>query len=144
MPRPRDPRRDKAFHLWEESGGSKKLKDIAEELGVISNTVRKWKANDKWGKKRKGALLNRKGALLFVKVLRKVTKTPKGIEAVHFQKEIKTLCELVSMNQFYLISWMIQKKSCSGGYEAMNKTDKLLESLTAFIQKAEEDEIVRG
>lgn len=28
MPRPRDPRRDKAFRLWEESGGgSKKLKD---------------------------------------------------------------------------------------------------------------------
>ncbi|QPZ43345.1 hypothetical protein I7X10_05770 [Bacillus halotolerans] len=25
MPRPRDPRRDKAFRLWEESGGSKKL-----------------------------------------------------------------------------------------------------------------------
>lgn len=32
MPRPRDPRRDEAFRLWEESGGSKKLKDIAEAL----------------------------------------------------------------------------------------------------------------
>lgn len=51
MPRPRDPRRDKAFHLWEESGGSKKLKDIAEQLNVTSSTVRKWKANDKWEEK---------------------------------------------------------------------------------------------
>ncbi|MEC0611185.1 phage terminase small subunit-related protein, partial [Bacillus spizizenii] len=41
MPRPRDPRRDKAFRSWEESGGSKKLKDIADELGVTSSTVRK-------------------------------------------------------------------------------------------------------
>lgn len=63
MPRPRDPRRDKAFRLWEESGGSKKLKDIAEQLNVTSSTVRKWKANDKWEEKIKGALLNRKGAL---------------------------------------------------------------------------------
>lgn len=45
MPRPRDPRRDKAFRLWEESGGSKKLKDIAEQLGITSSTIRKWKAN---------------------------------------------------------------------------------------------------
>ncbi|MGZ9791175.1 phage terminase small subunit-related protein [Bacillus atrophaeus] len=40
MPRPRDPRRDKAFRLWEESCGSKKLKDIAEQLNVTSSTVR--------------------------------------------------------------------------------------------------------
>ncbi|WP_434736296.1 phage terminase small subunit-related protein [Bacillus subtilis] len=39
MPRPQDPRRDKAFRLWEESGGSKKLKDIAEQLNVTSSTV---------------------------------------------------------------------------------------------------------
>ncbi|MEC1562500.1 phage terminase small subunit [Bacillus haynesii] len=48
MARPRDPRRDEAFRLWKESSGTKKLKDIADELGVSSSTVRKWKATDKW------------------------------------------------------------------------------------------------
>lgn len=62
MPRPRDPRRDKAFRLWEESGRSKKLKDIAEQLNVTSSTVRKWKANDKWEEKIKGSALLRRGA----------------------------------------------------------------------------------
>nr|WP_317615095.1 phage terminase small subunit [Bacillus atrophaeus] len=55
MPRPRDPRRDKAFRLWKESCGSMKLKDIADEFGVTSSTVRKWKANDKWEEKMKGS-----------------------------------------------------------------------------------------
>lgn len=48
MARPRDPRRDEAFRLWKESSGTKKLKDIADELDVSSSTVRKWKATDKW------------------------------------------------------------------------------------------------
>ncbi|CAI6223700.1 hypothetical protein NRS6116_01185 [Bacillus subtilis] len=62
--------------MWKESGGTKKLKDIADELGVTSSTVRKWKANDKWEEKSMGALLNRKGAFLFVQALQKATKTP--------------------------------------------------------------------
>ncbi|WP_178897050.1 phage terminase small subunit [Bacillus altitudinis] len=55
MARPRDPRRDEAFRLWKESGGARLLKDIADELGVTSSTVRKWKANDKWDDNFKGS-----------------------------------------------------------------------------------------
>lgn len=29
-------------------GGTEKLKDTSEELGVTSSTVRKWKVNNKW------------------------------------------------------------------------------------------------
>lgn len=36
----------------------------------------------------------------------------KGNKGGAAQKDIKTLCVLVSMNQSYLISWMIQKKIC--------------------------------
>ncbi|QNV51604.1 hypothetical protein GE573_00500 [Bacillus velezensis] len=61
MPRPRDPRRNKAFRLWEQSSGSKKLKDIAEELGITSSTIRKWKANHKW-EKIKGSAPKSKGS----------------------------------------------------------------------------------
>ncbi|WP_080332532.1 phage terminase small subunit [Bacillus subtilis] len=64
MPRPRDPRRDKAFHLWEEGGGSKKLKDIAEQLNVTSSTIRKWKALDKWTEKMNGSVPKSKGSAL--------------------------------------------------------------------------------
>lgn len=55
MARTRNPNRDKAFHLWKESDGSRLLKDIAEELGVTANTIRKWKANDKWDEEFKGS-----------------------------------------------------------------------------------------
>ncbi|AOZ90606.1 hypothetical protein BK049_05120 [Bacillus xiamenensis] len=41
--------------MWKESDGSRLLKDIAEELGVTANTIRKWKANDKWDEEFKGS-----------------------------------------------------------------------------------------
>lgn len=55
MARARNPNRDKAFQLWKESDGSRLLKDIAEELGFTANTIRKWKANDKWDEELKGS-----------------------------------------------------------------------------------------
>lgn len=48
MPRARSPNRDKAFELWKESGKSRTIKNISEELGVSENQVRKWKNQDKW------------------------------------------------------------------------------------------------
>lgn len=48
MPRPRSPNRDKAFELWLESGKSRTIKNISEELGVSENQVRKWKNQDNW------------------------------------------------------------------------------------------------
>lgn len=78
MPRPQDPRRDKAFRLWEESGGSKKLKDIAEQLNVTSSTVRKWKANDKWEEKIKGSAPKSKGSALLRRGAPKGNKNAKG------------------------------------------------------------------
>lgn len=50
MPRARSPNRDKAFELWIASEGRRELKDIAEELGVSQEQVRKWKHADEWDK----------------------------------------------------------------------------------------------
>ncbi|MGA3557314.1 phage terminase small subunit [Lactiplantibacillus plantarum] len=50
MGRKRDPRRDEAKQLWLDSNGEKKLKDIADELGVSAPQVRKWKSQDVWSK----------------------------------------------------------------------------------------------
>ena len=50
MARPRSPGRDKARQLWLESGKSRLLKSIAEELQVSEEQVRKWKNQDKWDK----------------------------------------------------------------------------------------------
>ncbi|HEX2986083.1 MAG TPA: phage terminase small subunit [Caproiciproducens sp.] len=51
MPKPRSPNRDKAHELWKKSRKTKKLKDIAVELGVSESLVRKWKNLDHWEKK---------------------------------------------------------------------------------------------
>ena len=62
MARPRSPNRDKAFQLWLESGKKRQLKDIAAELQVSEEQVRKWKNQDKWDKvtlpKRNGNVTN--------------------------------------------------------------------------------------
>lgn len=50
MARPRSPNRDKAKDLWIESGRTRLLKDIAEELNVSEEQVRKWKNQDRWDK----------------------------------------------------------------------------------------------
>lgn len=56
MARERSPNRDKAFEIWQQSGGKIKLKDIADQLGVKDTQVRKWKSQDKWDDKLKGTL----------------------------------------------------------------------------------------
>lgn len=62
MPRARSPNRDKAFELWIASKGKRELKDIAAELGVSPEQVRKWKHADDWdGKTQKVTLPNGKG-----------------------------------------------------------------------------------
>lgn len=48
MPRQRSPNRDKAFRLWQESGGMIELVDIAKQLNVPEGTIRGWKKKDKW------------------------------------------------------------------------------------------------
>lgn len=58
MARPRSECRDRAYQIWRDSGGKIKLKDLAAQLGVPDNRIRKWKAEDKWELKLKGALLN--------------------------------------------------------------------------------------
>ncbi len=50
MARPRSPNRDKAYQLWMESGKTRQLKEIAAELQVSEEQVRKWKNKDKWDK----------------------------------------------------------------------------------------------
>ena len=50
MPRQRSPGRDKAKQLWLDSNKTRLLKDIAAELGVSEQQVRKWKNQDQWNK----------------------------------------------------------------------------------------------
>lgn len=63
--RPRSPNRDKALQLWLASGKSRLLKDIADELQVSEELIRKWKNQDKWDKvtlpKGNSNVTNRKG-----------------------------------------------------------------------------------
>lgn len=60
MPRARSPNRDIAKNMYLESNGTMKLKDIAGELGLKDSQIRKWKSQDKWEQKLKGALPKRK------------------------------------------------------------------------------------
>lgn len=51
MAKARSPNRDKAFKLWRKSGGTLKLKELAEQLGVSAGLIRKWKNIDKWNER---------------------------------------------------------------------------------------------
>ncbi|PRA04842.1 MULTISPECIES: phage terminase small subunit-related protein [unclassified Paenibacillus] len=58
MARERSPERDKAKHMWLESGGQMKLKDIAAALSVPESRVRKWKSMDRWEDELNGSVLS--------------------------------------------------------------------------------------
>lgn len=60
MPRARSPNRDKAKELWLKSDKTRQLKDIAKELGVSEEQVRKWKSQDNWENEGKVTLPNKK------------------------------------------------------------------------------------
>ena len=51
MPRARDPAREKAREMWEASGRTMKLCDIAAKLQMPEATIRAWKSKDGWAKK---------------------------------------------------------------------------------------------
>lgn len=48
MARQRNPKRDEAHKLYNDSGGKIKLTDIAKKLDVPASRVRKWKSEDQW------------------------------------------------------------------------------------------------
>lgn len=48
MARKPSPKKAEALKIWLKSGRSKKLIEIAKELGVSDSLVRKWKSQDKW------------------------------------------------------------------------------------------------
>ncbi len=56
MARARSPNRDKAFEIYKDHGGDIKLIDIAKELNIKDSQIRKWKSQDNWYEKLKGAL----------------------------------------------------------------------------------------
>ena len=50
MPKAQSPNRQLAYQLWAESGGKRKLEDIAAQIGVTPELMRKWKSVDGWEK----------------------------------------------------------------------------------------------
>lgn len=56
MARARSPNRDKAFEIYKDHDGDIRLIDIAKELNIKDSQVRKWKSQDNWDEKLKGAL----------------------------------------------------------------------------------------
>jgi phage terminase small subunit len=60
--RPRSECREQALSIYLEHEGKIKLKDLADQMEVPDSRIRKWKAEDKWDDKLKGALLYSKGS----------------------------------------------------------------------------------
>lgn len=72
MARPRNPNRDKAKEIWLNNQDIK-LKDLADQLGETSNTIRKWKSQDKWDEDSSG-----EEKVVQKKPSRKKSGAPKG------------------------------------------------------------------
>ena len=48
MARPRNPKRDEAYKIYADSGGTIKLTDLARQLDIPASRIRKWKTEDQW------------------------------------------------------------------------------------------------
>lgn len=56
MPRLRDPNRDRAFEIYQKSGGKIDLVEIASQLNLSPGTIRGWKSKDDWEHRLNGTL----------------------------------------------------------------------------------------
>jgi len=63
MPRPRNPKREKAKELYLKYKGNIPLIDIASQVNVLDTQVRKWKSLDKWEDLLKGNVTKQKGTM---------------------------------------------------------------------------------
>lgn len=54
MPRARNPDRERAYEIYQESQGKIDLVEIASQLNISAGTVRGWKSKDKWDSRMKG------------------------------------------------------------------------------------------
>lgn len=104
MARERSPLRDKAKELYINSKGTMKLVNIAEQLNLKDNQIRKWKSQDKWDSELKGTS---KGTLPKKKVQskrnvtnQKVTKKDnRGIDKEPIADEVKEVLENTELNE---------------------------------------------
>lgn len=122
MARSRSDKREKAYEIWRDSGGGKKLKDIAAELEVTDNQVRKWKSLDKWDEKlkgtpkviQKGTLPKAKRNVPNAKGTRKRDKTkaePVISEEINLTEKQRLFC------LYYVKYWNAGKAAKKAGYE---------------------------
>ncbi len=90
MPRERSPKRDLAYQLWLESKQKKKLKEIAEELGVSESLVRKWKNQDDWN----GNVTKSKG-----NVTKQKSAAKQAIEEGYIKEDVEQVLENDDLNE---------------------------------------------
>ncbi|APF21234.1 terminase small subunit [Clostridium butyricum] len=115
MARERSPLRDKAKELYINSKGTMKLVDIAEQLNLKDNQIRKWKSQDKWDSELKGTP---KGTLPKKKVQsksnvtnQKVTKKDnKGINKEPIADEVKSLMKDEELSEKHRLFCVIYSK----------------------------------
>lgn len=128
MARERSPLRDKAKELYINSKGTMKLVDIAEQLNLKDNQIRKWKSQDKWDSELKGTP---KGTLPKKKVQsksnvtnQKVTKKDnKGIKKEPIADEVKEVLENTELNEKQRLFCVIYAK-CLNATKAYQKVYK--------------------
>jgi uncharacterized protein YjcR len=56
----RSPKRNKSYEIWRDSNKTIPLKNIAKQLGVSENLIRKWKCQDTWEEKFNSNVTNKK------------------------------------------------------------------------------------
>ncbi len=98
MGRERSPNRDKAKAIWIQDP-ARALKDIAAELGVSEEQIRKWKSVDKWEKNKVTLPIKYSNVTIQKKTARKIAQAVEKNEELN-DKE-KLFCIFVSENPNY-------------------------------------------
>lgn len=147
MARPRSPNRDKAYQLWLESGKTRQLKEIAAELGVSEEQVRKWKNKDHWDKV---TLLNSKGNVTKQKIDKNTLREKPAVEAVDQVIENPELTDKQRLFCLYFVknfnATKAYQKAYGSDYEtAMRCGSRMLRNVEVKqeIQRLKEDRMKR-
>lgn len=118
MARERSPARAEAEKLYLDSKGTMKLVDIAARLNLKDSQIRKWKSQDKWDNKLKGALQKNNSNVTNQKVTKRNSKKEAIADEVKEVMENNELTDKQRLFCIYYIKCFNATKAYQKAYES--------------------------
>lgn len=133
MARQRNPKRDEAYQLYKDSGGTIKLSDLADRLHIPASRVRKWKSEDHWEQSERSDCEKERSFSKKVskKVKKKLLKSVNENDELTEQRRLFCLYCAISHNAFqsYLKAYKCTKETAMTNGPALLRITQVFDEI---------------